>query len=69
MDKNLFNQVVELTGLPAHFIKPRLEALLEKKGIEPSAMTMEDLRIVLVDFLQDVILEARETAREHGLVN
>ncbi|MEZ4871420.1 MAG: hypothetical protein R2827_04065 [Bdellovibrionales bacterium] len=69
MDHKLLDQVIDLTGLPSHFVRPRLEAMLQKKGIEPEAVTLDDLRVVLVDFLQDVIVEAKETARECNFIS
>tara|TARA_Y100000817_G_C16493336_1_gene383430 strand:- start:29 stop:292 length:264 start_codon:yes stop_codon:yes gene_type:complete len=69
MDKKLFNQVIELTGLPTSFVEPRLEALLAAKGISSDELTVEELRLVLVDFLQDVILEAKDAATQMDFIS
>ena len=60
MGTKLINFVVENTGLPAEPVHRELNGLLEKHGVNPDSMTLEDLREVLADYLQDVFLELQE---------
>lgn len=60
MGTKLINFVVENTGLPADPVRRELDGLLEKHGVNPDTMTLEDLREVLADYLQDVFLELQE---------
>lgn len=58
MKTQVAQDVIELSGLPADFAQGELEALLTKKGYSPDTLTLEQLREVLADLLQDLILES-----------
>ena len=60
MGQPLLNEIIELTGLPKELVTQELLDLLDKKGIDTSSLNLENLRLVLVDYLQDVILKAKE---------
>jgi len=63
MGNALFKTVVSATGLPETSVSRELEGLLGQAGISSSEMTLEDLRQVLADYLQDVLLELKEELR------
>lgn len=60
MGDDLFRQVTEATGLPKDLISDELSQLLEVAGVERNEMTLDDLRMVLADYVQDVLLKIRE---------
>ena len=60
MGNKLFHTVVEATGLPTDPVNCELAKLLQKQGVSPDTMTLDDLREVLADYLQDTLLEAKE---------
>ncbi len=64
MGEDLFGKVTDATGLPKELVSDELERLLCKAGIKPGEMTLEDLRSVLAEYVQDVLLEAKEKLAE-----
>jgi hypothetical protein len=60
MGDELFNQVTEATGLPQEWIANELGNLLAAAGVERSELTIDDLRRVLSDYVQDVLLQAHD---------
>lgn len=58
--KDLFNTVVSATGLPEDTIGGELHSLLNNNGKSVETMTLEDLREVMAEYLQNVLLEAKE---------
>lgn len=63
MGNKLFHAVVEATDLPTDPVNNELTRILQQHGISPDTMTLDDLREVLADYLQDTILEAKEAYR------
>lgn len=60
MGKNLFNTVVAATGLPQNAVSAELGDLLSQVGKSPEDMTIEDLREIMAEYLQTVLLETKE---------
>lgn len=60
MGNKLFHAVVEATGLPEDNCQNEFADLLKKYGKDPEALTLEELREVIAEFLQDSILELAE---------
>lgn len=58
--KNLIDTVVSATGLPEDPIQRELNSLLAQFGKDPEHVTLEDLREIMADYLQTVLLEAKE---------
>jgi len=56
----LFRQVTEATGLPKEEISNELAGLLEAAGFQPENMSLDDLRAVLAEYVQDILLAAKE---------
>ena len=55
MGNELFDKVVQLSGLPSDLIKNELADLLKKEGIDPESVTEPMLREVLAKYLKDVL--------------
>lgn len=63
MGDELFTQVTLATGLPPEVISNELSRLLVKSGIDKTSMTLDDLRKVLAEYVQDVLLSAKDDLR------
>lgn len=60
MDDNLFDKVVKSTGLPEELVTQDFLKKISDKGFDKSTLTIDQVRDVLAEYLQDVILQARE---------
>lgn len=60
MDDNLFDKVVKSTGLPEELVTQDFLKKITDKGFDRGTLTLDQIRDVLSDYLQDVILQARE---------
>lgn len=61
--KKLFDQVTEATGLPNDLVAGELRTLLRQAEIEPENMSLDDLRRVLAEYVQDILLSVKDEAR------
>ncbi len=60
MGKALLEMVILATGLPEGEIRRELQTLLIQNGKTAETLTTDDLREVMAEYLQDVILAAKE---------
>ena len=60
MGNQLFNEVIEFTGLPRESISKELRRLLLLRGLDPNKLTLEELRVFLSDFLDEIALGEKE---------
>lgn len=60
MGHDLLDILVVGTGLPENGVRQELLELINRNGKTPDALTMDDLREILADYLQDVLLAARD---------
>lgn len=58
MEGSPLKQVIGLSGIPEEHIEPWFAAQVERRGKNPYDLTLDDLREVLADILQDLILES-----------
>lgn len=58
-DEDLFRLITDATGLPSDAISDELDRLLSIAGVERERLTLEDLRRVLADYVQDTLLAAK----------
>jgi hypothetical protein len=58
--EKVLEQIAEATGLPSTLVMGELKTLIQKAGLDINSMTMDDLRVILADYLQDVIIEAKD---------
>jgi len=52
---DLFNQVVQLTGLPTQAFKRELKRVLHEKNINVNTLTLEELRRVAASYLRQIM--------------
>jgi hypothetical protein len=60
MSNELFNTVVQGTGLIQEPVEKELNALLTAQGFNSAELTIEQLREVMIDYLNTVFLEIAE---------
>lgn len=56
MDGNILQQIIALSGLPTHEVSAWLKDAFKARQIDPTSATLDELRLVLADLLQDLIL-------------
>ncbi|MBK7845313.1 MAG: hypothetical protein IPJ71_16795 [Bdellovibrionales bacterium] len=59
----LLKAIAEATGLPTNLILSELKKLVQKEHDPIEQLTLDDLREVLADYLQDILTEAKNTSR------
>jgi hypothetical protein len=58
--KNVFNDLVTATGLPESGVELELFRLISKAGKTPETLTIDDLRELLAEYLQEVLVAAKK---------
>ncbi len=58
MGEKLLADVVTATGLPEDLVTVELNRLVAKAGKKPEDLTLEELRLILAEYVQDVLLAA-----------
>lgn len=61
---DFINNFIAATGLPSELVRKELSSLAELNGKKIEQLTLEDMRVLLVDYLQDALLSAHQ---EHSL--
>ncbi len=59
MGEQLLIDVATATGLPEELVTRELGKLIKKAGLDPARLTLEELRQVLAEYVQDVLLAAK----------
>ncbi|WP_413576435.1 hypothetical protein ACLVWU_00160 [Bdellovibrio sp. HCB290] len=57
MDKGLAQTVIEATGLPQRPVDNELQKLMSAHGTSAEELTIEQLREIMADYLNQVFLE------------
>jgi hypothetical protein len=63
MAESLLGQLSRATGLPQDLVQKELERLIGKAGKNPS-LELEELRDILAEYLQEVLLQAQSEFSE-----
>jgi hypothetical protein len=58
--ENLLKDVAVATGLPQEMVSEELCRLISKAGLDPADLTLEDLRQVLAEYVQEVLMAAQQ---------
>ncbi len=61
MGETLIKTVIDSTGLPSDPIAEELNRLIEKAGLQKESLTLDDMRTILADYLQDTLLDLKKT--------
>lgn len=59
MENPLLEKLVDQTGLPRNLIKQELSQILKHYGFSPDKITLDDLREVMAEYLQDTFIELK----------
>ena len=59
MGEDLITQIAIATGLPQELVKGELARLIEAAGLRSDKASLEDVRAVLAEFVQDVLVDAK----------
>jgi hypothetical protein len=60
MGEKLFSEVTEATGLPNETISRELAELITSAGYDKETLTLDQLRHALAEYVQDILLEAKD---------
>ena len=63
MGAKLLKEISEGTGLPQDMVTYELDKLLKQAGLKKEQVTLDEIRDVLANYLQDVLVEAKHTLR------
>lgn len=56
----LLRTIIEATGLPEESLENEMDRLIRNRGLDPQAVTLDDVREILAAYLQDVLCEAKD---------
>lgn len=59
-EKEFLKTVISLTGLPAEALSKDMSLFIKKMGKDPEHLQAGDVQKILVAYLQDVLLKARD---------
>ncbi len=57
--EDLIQYFIKLTGLPEESARAEIAAILKQQNKAVHELRIEDLRVVLANYLQEIILEAK----------
>lgn len=61
----LFQQLVQLTGLPKTTWHKELKTILERKNLDLNHLTLEQLRLVAASYVREIMTNLLEKTRHH----
>lgn len=61
MGEALIKTVIDSTGLPSDTMAEELNRLIAKAGLQKDTLTLDDMRAILADYLQDTLLDLKNT--------
>jgi|GEM_PF-2089001 len=65
--KTLINEIASNTGLPQDLMTNELGRLIEGAGFDSNVVSLDDLRRVLAEYAQEVLLSAKQAAEQETL--
>jgi hypothetical protein len=57
----LLRILIEATGLPKESLEMEMKRVLSERGLREEDLTLEDLREVIASYLQEALLEAKDS--------
>lgn len=57
--ESLLKAVAIGTGLPQEQVLSELRSLIDKNGLNHETITIEDLRLILAEYLQSVLIQSK----------
>lgn len=62
--ENLLGQITGATGLPSEVISKELVSLVAKAGKDADSVTLDELRVILAEYVQDILVTAKTAFEE-----
>ncbi len=62
----LLKDITDATGLPSEGVENELDRLIHAAGIKKENLTLDDLREVLANYMQDILLSAQQEFSEEN---
>ncbi len=56
----LISRIKKMTALPEDFIRDEIVSVVQLAGLNPDTITLEELRGVLANYLQDVLVDTKD---------
>ena len=60
MGKDILRNLIQATGISEELISSEIKLLTDRAGIQEQDITIEDLRLILAEYVQEVLLSAKE---------
>lgn len=60
MGQDVLKSLIQATGISEELISPELKSLTDRAGLSVENLTIEDLRLILAEYVQEVLLSAKE---------
>jgi hypothetical protein len=57
----LIQDIAAATGLPENSATSELQRIIESAGKNSENISLDEIRVLLADYLQDILLEAKES--------
>lgn len=61
--RRLLQILIEATGLPQESVEQELVQILARRGVSPENVTLDDLREVLANYMQDTLIEMKQSGK------
>ena len=61
MGEALIKTVIDFTGIPSDPMAKELDRLIIKAGLQKETLTLDDMRAILAEYLQDTLLDLKNT--------
>ncbi len=58
--QDILTNLIAATGISEELISSEIKSLTDRAGIKPQDLTIEDLRQILAEYVQEVLLSAKE---------
>ena len=55
----LISRIKDMTNLPEEFVRNEIVSVVQLAGLNPLTITLDELRGVLADYLQDVLVDTK----------
>lgn len=66
MEDSPKSTIIQATGLPTELIQNEFDQHARRLNFDPHNLNLEQIREILADYLQDVLLEAKRSCEEAG---
>jgi hypothetical protein len=64
--QSLITQICQLTGLPEELIQGEFMKMISESQLNADRLSLEDIRFILAEYLQDTLLQAKNHLSEEG---